>query len=70
MKDDDPATASLQVSGSSRNEADNRVIEVRSEGKLSSTKDQFIMDITCTLLENDKVVRARQWKDKVRRELV
>lgn len=70
VKDDDPATASLQVSGSSRNEADNRVIEVRSEGTLSSTTNQFIMDITCTLLENDKVVRSREWKDKVKRELV
>jgi putative CocE/NonD family hydrolase len=70
VKDDDPASASLQVSGSNLEKNGDRRVEVRSEGELRSTTDEFILDITCTLLENDRVVRTRQWKDRVRRELV
>jgi hypothetical protein len=69
VKDDDPASASLQVSGSNLEKDGGRKVEVRSEGTLRSTTHEFILDIACTLLENDKVVRTRQWKDKVRREL-
>ena len=70
VKDDDPASASLQVSGSSLEEDGSRRVEVRSDGTLQGTTHEFILDIVCTLLENDKVVRTREWKDKVRRELL
>lgn len=70
VKDEDPASASLQVSGSNLESGGRRKVEVRSEGTLRSTAHEFILDIACTLLENDKVVRTRQWKDKVRRELL
>jgi putative CocE/NonD family hydrolase len=70
VKDDDPSTASLQVSGSNLEKNGDRRVEVRSEGTLRSTTHEFILDIACTLLDNDKVVRTRQWKDQVRRELV
>jgi putative CocE/NonD family hydrolase len=70
VKEDDPATASLEVSGSNQFEGDDRKVEVRSEGTLRTTVDQFVLDITCTLLDNHKVVRTRQWKDKIHRELV
>jgi len=70
VKDDDPASASLKTACSNLEKDGGRRIEVRSDGELRSTTDEFILDITCTLLENDRVVRARQWKDKVRRELI
>jgi hypothetical protein len=70
VKEDDPAAASLKTSSSNLEEDGSRRVEVRAEGELRSTTDEFILDIACTLLENDKVVRTRQWKDKVRRELV
>jgi putative CocE/NonD family hydrolase len=69
-KDDDPASASLQVSGSNLEKDGSRRVEVRAEGELRSTTDDFILDITCALLENDRLMRSREWKDKVRRELV
>jgi hypothetical protein len=47
-----------------------RRVESRAEGSLSSTADSFIMDIKCTLRENDRVVREKQWQDTVKRELV
>jgi hypothetical protein len=70
VKDDDPATASLELSGFTKSEGSNRRVESRVEGSLRSTVDDFILDVTCTLLENEKVVKTRQWKDTVRRELV
>jgi hypothetical protein len=70
VKDDEPAAASLRTVCSNPEKAGDRRVEVRSDGELRSTADEFILDITCTLLENDRVVRTRQWKDKVRRELI
>ncbi len=70
VKDEDPAAASLQTTSSNTENDGSRRVEVRSEGELRSTVDDFILDITCTLLENYKVVRTRRWKDKVRRELL
>lgn len=70
VKDDDPASASLQVSGSNSELEGSRRVEVRSEGSLRGTQDEFILDITCTLLENGKAIKSREWKDRVRRELI
>jgi hypothetical protein len=70
VKGDDPAAASLELSGFTKSEGNDRRIEVRAEGALRSTEDEFILDVTCTLLENDQVIKSRQWKDRVRRELV
>ncbi len=70
VKDDDPAGASLKTACSNVEGDGRRRIEVRSDGELRSTKDEFILDIGCTLLENDREVRTRRWQDKVRRELV
>jgi len=70
VKDDDPATASLELSGFTESKGSGRRVQARAEGSLLSTQNDFILDVTCTLLENEKVVKSRQWKDKVRRELV
>ena len=70
VKEDDPAAASLELSGFTRSSGRPRQVEARAEGTLRSTVDAFILDVTCTLLENNKVVRSRQWKHKARRQLV
>lgn len=70
VNENDPAIASLEVSGSREERAWDRSVEVRSEGVLRSTATQFILDIECTLLESGEVIRSRRWKDEVRRELV
>jgi len=70
VKEDDPATASLEISGTRVETHGDRRIEARAEGSLRSTVDSFRMDIECTLLENGKTVRSGRWKDEVRRELV
>jgi putative CocE/NonD family hydrolase len=72
VKDDDPARASMtQVSSVVHTpEGAARRIETQARSSLTSTADSFTMDIECTLLENDRVVRVRRWQDTVRREWV
>ena len=72
VNDRDPAQASMQLSTKVVHTPDGagRRIEARAEGSLRSTQDSFILDIECTLLENDRVVRQKRWRDTVRRELV
>jgi putative CocE/NonD family hydrolase len=70
VEDGDPAAASLRNVASNTEGDGGRRIEVRSDGELRSTADEFILDITCTLLENGREVRTRRWRDKVKRELV
>ena len=72
VSDRDPANASIQLSSRLLHTPEDapRRIETRAEGSLKSTVDAFSMDIECTLLENDRVVRKRRWQDSVRRELV
>jgi uncharacterized protein len=72
VNDRDPALASMQLSTSVVHtpKGASRRIEARAEGTLRSTQDSFIMDIECTLLDNDRVVRRRRWQDAVKRELV
>ncbi|HEV2378376.1 MAG TPA: CocE/NonD family hydrolase [Terriglobia bacterium] len=72
VKDDDPATASLQFSASEKGSSpdSSRQIETRAEGTLRGTVDYFILDINCTLFENGKVMRSRHWRDQVRRTFV
>jgi uncharacterized protein len=72
VNDNDPARASMQLSTKVVHtpEGAARRIEARAEGSLSSTVDSFVMDIECTLLENDRVVRKKRWQDTVKRELV
>jgi hypothetical protein len=72
VNDNDPARASMQLSTKVVHtpEGAARRIEARAEGSLSSTVDSFVMDIECTLLENDHVVRKKRWQDTVKRELV
>jgi uncharacterized protein len=72
VRDDDPATASMMVSGTrrERDERDGRVVEVHAEGGLRSTESHFILDIEATLRENGREIRSRRWKDEIRRRLV
>jgi len=70
VKEDDPAAASLELSGFTRSSGSPRQVEARAEGTLGSTVDAFLLDVTCTLLENDKVVKSRQWRHRARRQLV
>jgi putative CocE/NonD family hydrolase len=68
----DPAVASMTMTSSVVHTPEGAVrrIETRAVGTLSSNAGSFSMDIECTLLEDDKVVRTRRWQDTVRRELV
>jgi putative CocE/NonD family hydrolase len=68
--DDDPASAELEVNGSDSGTQGERRIEVRSSGTLRSTRDEFAMAIKVSLFENDRLVREREWTDRVKRELV
>jgi uncharacterized protein len=72
VRDDDPAHAALTISTSETNTpiGGRRVIETRTHGAMTSTADRFRMDVTCTLLENGKEVRTRQWLKDVKRQLV
>jgi uncharacterized protein len=72
VNEHDPATASMQLSSKLVHtpEGAARRIETHAEGALKSTVDTFSIDIECTLLENEKVVRTRRWQNTVRRELV
>jgi putative CocE/NonD family hydrolase len=68
---DNPGQASLHLNTSAKREAaDGRVIETRAVGALSSTIDKFILDMQVTLLENDKIIRSRSWKDEFPRQLL
>ena len=72
VSDDDPAEAVLTISTSEKDTPllGKRVVETQTEGTLRSTKDRFLLDVTCTLLENGKTIRSRQWKSDVARALV
>jgi uncharacterized protein len=72
VNDNDPAQASMQLSTSVVHtpEGAARRVETRAQGTLRSTADSFVMDIQCTLLENDRIVRERRWQDTVKRQLV
>lgn len=72
VNDNDPAQASMQLSTRVLHtpEGAARRIEALAEGSLKSTVDTFVMDIKCTLLENDRVVREKRWQDTVKRQLV
>jgi uncharacterized protein len=71
VNEGDPAQASLHLNTSAKREAaDGRTIETRAVGALSSTVDKFILNMEVTLLENDKIVRSRVWKDEFPRQLL
>ncbi len=72
VNESNPAEASMKLSSRVVHTPDGaaRRIETRAEGELKSNVDTFFMDIECTLLENDRLVRTRRWQDSVRRELV
>jgi predicted acyl esterase len=72
VSDADPARASLTISTSEKNFSlhGKREIEIRTEASLRSTADRFLLDIHCTLLENGKTARARDWKADVARQFV
>lgn len=72
VSDADPAHASLTISTSEKNRPlhGNRVVEIRTEAALRSTADRFLLDIHCTLLENDRTIRTRNWTADVARQFV
>jgi putative CocE/NonD family hydrolase len=72
VSDADPAQARLTVKTSERNHPidSTRLIETRTQGAMTSTRDRFHMDVTCTLLENGKVIREKTWQTDVARQLV
>jgi hypothetical protein len=72
VSDADPARASLTISTSEKNTPlhSNRTVETRTEGSLRSTQDRFVLDVRCTLLENGRTVRTRQWTADVKRDFV
>ncbi len=72
VSDDNPADAVLTVSTSEtfRPLDKTRVIVTHTEGALRSTVDRFDMNVTCTLTENGKVIRSRNWQTDVARRFV
>jgi putative CocE/NonD family hydrolase len=72
VSDDDPAQAEITISTSEKDIPllGKRVVETQTEGSLRSTKDRFLLDIKCTLLENGRVIRKKQWLSNVAREYV
>jgi hypothetical protein len=72
VNDNDPGQASMRLSTRVVHtpEGAARRVEARAEGTLRSTADTFVMDIQCTLLENDRIVREKRWQDTVKRQLV
>lgn len=70
VNENDPAVASVEFKGTYTGTDGDRRIDARADGKLSSDADSFTLDIECTLLANDEVVRTRRWQDTVKREQV
>ncbi|MEJ0046693.1 MAG: CocE/NonD family hydrolase [Rhodospirillales bacterium] len=72
VTESDPAHASLTVSTREQFHplGGGRTIESHTEGALRSTQDRFHMQVTCTLSENGKIARSRQWVTDVQRQLV
>ena len=70
VNENDPAVASVEFKGTYTGTDGNRRIDARADGKLSSDADSFTLDVECTLLDNDEVVRTRRWQDRVRRDQV
>jgi len=72
VSDADPAHATLTISTSEKNRPlrGNRIVETQTEGSLKSTQDRFLLDVRCTLLENGKIIRKKQWTADVKRDLV
>jgi uncharacterized protein len=72
VADNDPAHAALTVSTHEQFHplGGHRLIETHTEGVLRSTQDKFQMDVTCTLNENGKAIRSRQWVTEVKRQFV
>jgi hypothetical protein len=72
VKESDPAHATLSISTSEKDHPlhSSRVVETQTEGTLRSTPERFLLDVRCTLLENGKPVRSRQWAADVKRQWV
>jgi putative CocE/NonD family hydrolase len=72
VTDADPARASLQFSSTANySPLDSaRRISIHADASIESTVDYFTLNVQYALRENGIVVRSRQWKDQVRRELV
>jgi uncharacterized protein len=72
VADNDPASASLRFSSTATLSPLNgrRRISIHTDASLNSTVEYFILNVQCSLHENGILVRSRQWKDQVRRELV
>jgi hypothetical protein len=72
VSDADPAHATLTINTSEKDHPLNskRVVETQTEGTLRSTQDRFLLDVRCTLLENGRAIRSRQWTADVKREMV
>jgi len=68
----DPAHATLTVKTSETFKPldRSRTIITHTEGALRSTRNNFRMDVTCTLTENSKVIRTRTWTKEVKRQFV
>ncbi len=68
VDENDPAVASVRFEGTSSGQAGGRRVDARAEGTLSSDAQAFTLDVECTLLDNDEVVRSRRWQDRVPRD--
>ena len=69
VDENNPAVSSVRFEGmNTAHTNDGRRIDSRASGTLSSDAQAFTLDIECTLLENDELVRMRRWEDRVPRD--
>jgi len=72
VNESDPAEASLRLNAVQKFRPldPSRRVETRATGVLRSTADKFIVDMKVSLVENDKVLRERDWQFETPRQLV
>jgi hypothetical protein len=70
VSDADPARARMTIATVEAGEAGRRRVQVESHGSLSSTVDEFVLEIHCSLRENGRTIREKIWNDRIKREFV
>lgn len=62
-----PARAPLEVESCLEVRSGSRGVESRGAGTLRSDAGNLYLDMTCTILENGRRLRARRWQDQAPR---
>jgi hypothetical protein len=70
VNDAAPARASLDVESHLEVRSGSRSVESRCAGALRSNAGKLYFDVTCTILENGRQLRAWRWQDQAPRLLL